>query len=199
MGHGVATTVRGSDLRRAWVLLAGLLLAAALGCASPEPPRPAPVPAPPSASDATPSDDTTPSPTAVRAPTPGPEPGGSVLVLSCDELFLEGSAELTETGRARLRAVAAELAAQGPARVVVRAHSDDDGSVAFNYALSDERAEAVRVELVAGGLDPSQVRARGLGPKYPIAPNDTPEGRAQNRRVTLETRAPGGQPSGVSP
>lgn len=122
-----------------------------------------------------------------------------MLVLAADELFVDGSAELTSAGRARLQAVAAELARRGPVRVVVRAHTDDDGSVAFNYALSDERAEAVRLELVAAGLEGALVRSRGLGPKYPIAPNDTPEGRARNRRVTLETRAPALQPSGVSP
>lgn len=199
MGRGVGTSARRSVLRRVLAPLVGLLVATAAACASTRPPRPptapTPLPAPAAAAPTAPPR----SPTEARAPLPGPEPGGNVLVLSCDELFVEGSAELTASGRDHLRAVAAELAAKGPARVVVRAHSDDDGSVAFNYALSDQRAEAVRTELVAGGLDPSQVRARGLGPKYPIAPNDTPEGRALNRRVTLETRPPGWQPSGVSP
>jgi len=194
MADGLGRIARGRVARRGIAALAGAVLAASLGCASAPAPAPAPPPTP------APADEAAAAPTADAPAThPGPEPGGDVLVLAADDLFVEGSAELTSAGRERLQAVAAELASRGPSRVVVRAHTDDDGSVAFNYSLSDQRAEAVRIELVADGLDGSLVRARGLGPKYPVAPNDTPEGRARNRRVTLETRAPAWQPSGVSP
>lgn len=199
LGHGVRTTPRAFAGGGRFAFLAWLACALAFACAEDQPsaPPPAaalePAPAPESGSDAASGT------IAPNAPQPGREPGGDVIVLPCDELFVEGSAELTEEGRARLRALAADILARGPELVVVRAHTDDDGSVAFNYALSDDRAEAARVELVAGGLDPARIRARGLGPKYPIAPNDTPEGRARNRRVTVEVRAPSWQPSGASP
>lgn len=194
--HRLGRAAHGCGFRLPSGAVASIVLAIVFGCATREPPPPAPlaaqVPSP-----AAKADDAPPTADAV-APRPGPEVGGDVLVFSCDELFLEGSADLTETGRARLRALAADLSAGVPERVVVRVHTDDDGSIAFNYALSDERAEAVRIELVAGGLDAARVRARGLGPRYPIAANDTPEGRVRNRRVTVETRPSGWQPAGVA-
>jgi OOP family OmpA-OmpF porin len=51
--------------------------------------------------------------------------------------------------------------------------------------LSERRANAVRNELIASGIDPAQLVARGMGESYPKAPNDTAAGRQQNRRVEV--------------
>ena len=54
-----------------------------------------------------------------------------------------------------------------------------------NLSLLERRADAVRAELVAAGIDPARLVARGLGETYPKAPNDTAAGRQQNRRVEV--------------
>ena len=60
-----------------------------------------------------------------------------------------------------------------------------------NQQLSLMRAQTVANYLVSQGVNPALVQARGLGEADPIAPNDTPQGRAQNRRVELTLAGPG--------
>lgn len=74
------------------------------------------------------------------------------------------------------------------ARVAVDGHTDNAGSEAANIALSQRRALAVMKALIARSVDPRRLEARGFGPRRPMASNDTPEGRAQNRRVEFQIR-----------
>lgn len=67
--------------------------------------------------------------------------------------------------------------------VEIIGHTDDVGSEQFNQELSEKRANAVRDHLVASGVSPDRLTARGMGEKDPIASNKTSEGRAQNRRI----------------
>lgn len=67
--------------------------------------------------------------------------------------------------------------------IEVQGHTDAVGGDEFNQKLSDARAGAVRDAIVALGIDPSRVKARGFGLTRPKATNDTEEGRAQNRRT----------------
>src|SRR5262249_62218998 len=60
-----------------------------------------------------------------------------------------------------------------------------------NQQLSLKRAQTVANFLVSQGVNPNLVSARGLGDAEPVAPNDTPQGRAQNRRVELTLAGPG--------
>jgi OmpA-OmpF porin, OOP family len=55
----------------------------------------------------------------------------------------------------------------------------------MNQKLSLERAASVRDYLVSRGIKPERIQASGQGELHPVAPNETPEGRAQNRRVEL--------------
>ena len=62
----------------------------------------------------------------------------------------------------------------------------DVGSVADNLKLSEARAAAVKAALVAGyGIETARLSSRGFGSATPVAPNTTPEGRQNNRRVEL--------------
>lgn len=71
-------------------------------------------------------------------------------------------------------------------RISIEGHTDSDGDDAFNKQLSERRAESVKAHLVeAYGIDPSRLETAGFGESKPVAPNDTPEGRQQNRRVEL--------------
>jgi outer membrane protein OmpA-like peptidoglycan-associated protein len=74
------------------------------------------------------------------------------------------------------------------ARVAIDGHTDDAGSEAANIALSQRRAVAVMQGLIRRGVDPRRLEARGFGPRRPLERNDTPEGRAKNRRVEFQIR-----------
>lgn len=70
--------------------------------------------------------------------------------------------------------------------VVIEGHTDSTGSEAINEQLSQNRAEAVRQYFIANGtLSPKQITAVGFGAVRPLATNDTPEGRAINRRIDV--------------
>lgn len=64
-------------------------------------------------------------------------------------------------------------------------HTDNSGDAAHNSALSQQRADAVRAQLVSMGIDASRLTTKGYGDTKPMAPNDTPENKAINRRVEL--------------
>lgn len=66
----------------------------------------------------------------------------------------------------------------------IEAHTDSKGSEKYNEALSLKRANSIVKELIKSGINTSRLTAIGYGETRPIASNDTPEGRAQNRRVT---------------
>jgi outer membrane protein OmpA-like peptidoglycan-associated protein len=81
--------------------------------------------------------------------------------------------------------VAKALNDQGFKRIVVEGHTDSRGSDSANEKLSLKRAESVRTHLVSKGVPSDKIVATGLGESRPIASNDSPEGRANNRRVEL--------------
>ncbi len=65
----------------------------------------------------------------------------------------------------------------------VEGHTDSDGEVAANQKLSEARAKAVLDAMVKAGISASRLKSKGHGETKPMADNDTPEGKAQNRRV----------------
>ncbi|MDW4550581.1 OmpA family protein [Defluviimonas sp. D31] len=98
--------------------------------------------------------------------------------------FPPGTANLAEDRFASIETLAGWLKAHPEARVALLGHTDAVGPLATNVTLSRARAEAVLERLVtAYGVDRAQLSADGLGYLSPRASNDTPEGRAANRRV----------------
>lgn len=79
---------------------------------------------------------------------------------------------------------ATELLAAVPDGVItIEGHTDATGPILYNATLSLRRAEAVRVALIARGIDPARLVVAGRGPDEPVASNALSTGRAQNRRV----------------
>ncbi len=68
-------------------------------------------------------------------------------------------------------------------KVEVQGYTDSIGSEEYNLGLSERRAKAVEAYLESKGVDPDAISAKGYGEANPVAPNDTKEGRAKNRRV----------------
>jgi outer membrane protein OmpA-like peptidoglycan-associated protein len=69
--------------------------------------------------------------------------------------------------------------------IAVEGHTDSTGGETYNQWLSEKRAEAVANSLITKGVDATRVKVSGSGELKPVATNDTPEGRQQNRRVEI--------------
>ena len=85
----------------------------------------------------------------------------------------------------RLDAIAAALKALPGRSFLVAGHSAAVGKAAGELELSIQRAKRVTEELGARGIEASRLLYRGFGSSRPLAPNDTEEGRAKNRRVEI--------------
>ena len=101
--------------------------------------------------------------------------------------FDTGSADIPAAERTVLvRAATLIKALPSGARVVIEGYTDNVGEPDSNLALSQRRADAVKVILVEAGLAVADIEAIGYGEANPVADNATPEGRAQNRRISYE-------------
>jgi len=96
------------------------------------------------------------------------------------------SAVVNPEFRPALDQVSKTLAAYPSTFVDVSGHSDAIGSDAVNQRLSEQRAVAVADYLSYQGVNPARIATRGYGKQFPIASNDSDEGRAQNRRVEIK-------------
>ncbi len=103
--------------------------------------------------------------------------------------FAEDGAKIDDSGLPlvnRMAAIAVRCLNSSPLRLEIGAHTDSVGNDARNQALSQARAEAVRQALVDRGVREEAVTARGYGESRPVATNNTPDGRAQNRRIDFD-------------
>jgi outer membrane protein OmpA-like peptidoglycan-associated protein len=99
-------------------------------------------------------------------------------------LFDTGSDRLKPESAAVIKSIASGLQANAGLNLKIEGHTDSSGDAALNQDLSKRRAEAVKQVLVAQfQIDAARLTTDGLGATKPLASNDTPQGRAQNRRV----------------
>lgn len=108
-----------------------------------------------------------------------------LIVSMPDVLFDTSKADLRPTARERLAKVAGILLSYPDIHVEIDGFTDSTGTLEFNQRLSEERADAVRSYLQSQGVNAASMTTQGFGPSQPIASNDTPSGRQQNRRVEL--------------
>jgi outer membrane protein OmpA-like peptidoglycan-associated protein len=110
---------------------------------------------------------------------------GYVVTLGAAD-FPAGKADFQPESTERMDRVAELLKEREELRLEILGFTDNRGSAKANERLSQQRADAVKQAFVArGNLDESRITAKGMGKADPVAPNDTEEGRAQNRRVEL--------------
>jgi outer membrane protein OmpA-like peptidoglycan-associated protein len=103
-------------------------------------------------------------------------------------LFETGEHTLQAGAHDRLRSLARTLDQHPRSRAIIKGHTDSAGNDRFNQTLSEQRADSVRKFLIAEGVAHDRITAIGFGAQMPLATNNTPEGRQQNRRIEIEIR-----------
>ena len=100
--------------------------------------------------------------------------------------FATASYELRPESTVELNKLAVILQQNPDVQVEIGGHTDNEGTEAYNKRLSEQRAQAVVRYLTQRGIAANRLRSKGYGATSPIAPNTTPEGRAQNRRTEVK-------------
>ena len=108
-----------------------------------------------------------------------------IVTMPQDILFATDSANLNPSIQSDLRTVAQSLMNYPASTVQVLGHTDDRGTAAYNYDLSQRRAAAVSSVLIGSGVPATRIQTIGRGFDQPVASNLTDAGRAQNRRVDI--------------
>jgi outer membrane protein OmpA-like peptidoglycan-associated protein len=108
-----------------------------------------------------------------------------VVVTLGDVLFESGETVLLESAHSSLVEVVDLLQSEPDKKIRIEGHTDSVGSAEANLELSDLRANAVRLALIELGVGENRVSSVGLGEDFPIASNESEEGRARNRRVDV--------------
>lgn len=108
-----------------------------------------------------------------------------VVVTLGDVLFDTGKATLKPGAYTTIDRLARVLKEDSARKVVIEGHTDNVGSDEYNQGLSERRAQSVQAALFERGVDSSQISTIGKGESTPVASNDDPGGRQQNRRVEL--------------
>jgi chemotaxis protein MotB len=113
-------------------------------------------------------------------------------------LFPSGGWEMPAKAKETIGKMAAVLAPHHTTKISVKGYTDNapvgtglqKQGVSSNLILSQKRADNVTQYMISQGVNPTLVSARGYGDADPVASNDTPAGRAQNRRVELTLATP---------
>jgi outer membrane protein OmpA-like peptidoglycan-associated protein len=108
-----------------------------------------------------------------------------ILNMPGNVTFATDQSEVQSSFYPVLNSVAKVLKEYEKTMVHVTGHTDSTGGYEYNLQLSQKRANSVSSYLAAQGVQPVRLQTQGLGPDRPVAANDTPDGRSQNRRVEI--------------
>ena len=103
--------------------------------------------------------------------------------------FATNKSTLTAQAKTNLDKLVPVFNSYADTNIEIFGYTDNTGAADYNLSLSDKRADAVRVYLISKGLSANRFKTIGKGIADPIASNDTPEGRTQNRRVEFAITA----------
>lgn len=126
-----------------------------------------------------------PIPEPVPEPEPAPEP--QTWVFDSGRLNFDFDKSVVKPQYFELLRNVKDYAEQNDFRLTIIGHTDSKGTDAYNMALGMRRAIAVRDKLIEFGLDPARILSvESRGESEPIAPNDTEQGRFENRRIEFK-------------
>ncbi len=115
--------------------------------------------------------------------------GRMVVALASDILFASGSAGLSKDGKSSVEEVAAVLASIPDRKFQVEGHTDNvpikTATFPSNWELASSRSLTVLKTMVDAGMPADRVSAASFGDSKPAVANDSPEGKAQNRRIEI--------------
>ena len=119
--------------------------------------------------------------------------GAIKYTVNSDLLFPSGGWQMSDRGKQIIASFAAKLAPTQQNKILVSGYTDNAPigaalqreGITSNEILSQKRAENVMDYVVSQGVKPDLIAAQGFGDTNPVASNNTPKGRAQNRRVAL--------------
>jgi outer membrane protein OmpA-like peptidoglycan-associated protein len=114
-----------------------------------------------------------------------PLKAGSRIVLK-NVFFETDSYTLKDESKIELNKIVSLLQQNPRIKIEIGGHTDNTGSIDYNQKLSENRAKTVADYLVTAGIDPLRITSRGYGLNVPVASNDTPDGRSQNRRTEMK-------------
>jgi outer membrane protein OmpA-like peptidoglycan-associated protein len=123
-----------------------------------------------------------PQPEPVAQPAPPPPP----ITISSDVLFAFDRSDIRPEFYPELNVIADELQQRNGTLTVI-GHTDSIGTEQYNQGLSERRARSVADFLISRGIPPERIITEGRGELQPVASNQTPEGRQQNRRVEISS------------
>ena len=127
------------------------------------------------------------------------EQRGVVITLDGQVLFVTGKSELLPIARDRLNEVAKALKDLDDDKLAsIEGFTDSRGADDMNQKLSQDRANVVMQYLISQGVKAEKLRAVGRGEANPVATNETPEGRANNRRVEIIVQSSAQAAAGMS-
>jgi outer membrane protein OmpA-like peptidoglycan-associated protein len=110
---------------------------------------------------------------------------GWTLTLRNEMLFDSGASILKPAAAPAIDNLARFLRDNPDRDIAIEGFTDSVGSTTANRELSETRAQAVKEALIGRGIDARRIDARGYGPSFPVATNETPTGRQANRRVEI--------------
>lgn len=111
---------------------------------------------------------------------------GLITKLKSDILFDTGKADLKAAAQSNINQLAAIMKNYPENVLTIKGYTDDTGAAMVNNPLSQQRAEAVRSQIIAAGVPAGTVTAIGMGSANPVDPAKTKEAHAKNRRVEIE-------------
>ena len=128
-----------------------------------------------------------PAPEPIPEPAPEPAPEPQTWVFDSGRLNFDFDKSVVKPQYFELLRNVKDYAEQNDFRLTIIGHTDSKGTDAYNMALGMRRAVAVRDKLIEFGLDPARVLSvESRGESEPIAPNDTEQGRFENRRIEFK-------------
>jgi outer membrane protein OmpA-like peptidoglycan-associated protein len=115
---------------------------------------------------------------------------GILVNMKGDILFDTGKAVLRPAAIDQINQVGDIIAKYPEDKIMIIGHTDNVGDDAYNQRLSENRASAVKVQLMGRGVPAASITTMGMGESQPIATNTTADGRQMNRRVEMRITIP---------